>query len=515
VRVQFGRHFADNVVRTPLDAPTINRPSGGFGKPNNQPQGRTEDRWQIVNNLSYSVRSHDFKFGIDYSRIRASSYFNNNTGGTFTFTTDRPFDPNDLTTYPTQFTQNVGDPNLIRKNDLIGLFAQDSWRVMPQFTLNAGVRYDRESAFKEATGVEDAALNLAPRLGFAWDPFNDQKTVIRGGGGLYYSKVFLNITGNIMLARRFVGVTIVNPGFPDPRSRGQAAPQAAPSTTVAPDSVKTPVTRQLSIGVKRELFAGVAASIDYVNTRGENLYNAPDVNAPDPVTGLRPNPEFLRITQYQTTGNSWYNGLQMGLERRGGRGPQIGISYTLSKQTRDVEDFGFTAQDNFNRGAEKGPASNDRRHQLVTNVVWALPADFQIGLFTQARSGLPFNITTGVDNNRDTNINDRPDLANSGGDPRDRATYDANFTGRVGNLSRNFGRGSAYFEAHLRVSKFIRFSMGGIDRLEVFAEALNVTNYVNLGTPNGNLRSAAFGQATGLATGASPRQIELGFRVDF
>ena len=80
----------------------------------------------------------------------------------------------------------------------------------------------------------------------------------------------------------------------------------------------------------------------------------------------------------------------------------------------------------------------------------------QIGLFAQARSGLPFNVTTGVDNNRDTTINDRPDLANPDGDPRDRATYNANFTGRVGNLPRNFGRGPTYFEAHLRVSKIIR-----------------------------------------------------------
>ena len=270
-------------------------------------------------------------------------------------------------------------------------------------TMNYGVRYDHENAFKEATGVEDASLNLAPRVGFAWDPFNDQKTVVRGGGGLYYSKVFLNITGNIMLARRFVGVTVINPGFPDPYSRGSLAPQAAPSTTIAPDEVQTPVTRQFSIGVKRELFAGMAVSADYVNSRGRNAYNAPDVNAPDPVTGLRPDPSYLRITQYQTTGNSWYNGLLIGLERRAGRrGPQLGISYTLSKQLRDVEDFGFTPQNNYDRAAEKGRASNDRRHQLVTNVVWSLPAEFQIGLFAQARSGLPFNVTTGVDNNRDT-----------------------------------------------------------------------------------------------------------------
>jgi hypothetical protein len=514
-RVQFGRHFADNVVRMPLDSPTINRPSGNFGKPNNQPQGRTEDRWQFINNFSYTMGAHNLKFGADFSRVRATSYFNNNTGGQFTFATDRPFDPNDLSTYPTQYTQNIGDPNLRRANDLLGLFAQDSWRLRSNFTMNYGVRYDRETAFKQATGVEDASLNLAPRIGFAWDPFDDQKTVIRGGGGLYYSKAFLNITGNIMLARRFVGVTVVNPGFPDPFSRGTQAPQSAPSTTIAPDDVQTPVTRQLSIGLKRELFAGMAVSADFVNSRGRNLYNAPNVNAPDPVTGVRPNPAFLRITQYQTTGNSWYNGLLIGLERRSGRGPSFGVSYTLSKQIRDVEDFGFTAQDNFNRAAEKGPASNDRRHQLVANVFYALPWGLQIGMLTQARSGLPFNVTTGIDNNRDTNINDRPDLADPNGDPTLASTYDANFTGRSGNLPRNYARGPRYFETHLRLSKMIQLSAIKLDRLELFVEALNLTNYVNLAGPQGNLRSSAFGRSTEVNSDSSPRQVELGFRLDF
>lgn len=516
-RLQFGRHFADNIVRMPLDSPTINRPSGNFGKPSNQPQGRTEDRWQFVNNLTYSIGAHDMKVGVDYSWIRAHSYFNNNTGGTFTFTTDRAFDANDLTTYPTQYTQNIGDPRLIRANDVYGLFAQDSWRMRPNFTLNLGVRYDHENAFKKATGVEDAGLNLGPRIGFAWDPKNDQKTVVRGGGGLYYSKVFLNITGNIMLARRFIGVTVINPGFPDPFSRGQQAPQSAPSTTVAPAEVKTPVTRQLSIGVKRELLAGMALSVDVVNSRGRNLYNAPDVNAPNPATGLRPDPNYLRITEYQTTGNSWYSALLVGLEKRArGRWPQFGVSYTLSKQDRDVEDFGFTAQDNYNRAAEKAAANNDRRHQLVTNVVWTLPAGMQLGLFAQARSALPFNITTGADNNRDANTTtDRPDLANPSGDPRDRSTYDANFTGRVGNLPRNYGRGFPYFEAHLRVSKFLDLTRMHLSRVEFFVEALNVTNYVNLDSPTGNIRSAAFGQATRVNTDSSPRQVEIGFRLDF
>jgi hypothetical protein len=278
--------------------------------------------------------------------------------------------------------------------------------------------------------------------------------------------------------------------------------------------VKTPVTRQLSIGLKRELFAGMAVSADYVNTRGRNLYNAPDVNAPDPITRLRPDPTFLRITQYQTTGNSWYQGLLLGVERRSGRGPAFGFSYTLSKQERDVEDFGFTPQNNYDRAAEKAPASNDRRHQFVANVVQRLPWGFQLGLFAQARSALPFNITTGVDNNGDTNINDRPDLADPNGDPRLASTYNANVTGRVGNLPRNYGRGSGYFEAHLRLSKIVALP-GRLDRLELFAEALNLTNHVNLATPQGSLRNQSFGRSTAVHGDSSPRQVELGFRLDF
>lgn len=514
LRVQFGRHFADNLVYMPNSA-TINRPSGNFGKASNMPQGRTEDRLEIINNFSYSIGAHDMKFGVDYNRIRATSYFNNNTGGTFTFSTDRPFDPADLTTYPIQFTQNIGDPNLFRPNDEYGLFAQDSWRLRSNLTLNLGLRYDHEDAFKKAVGVSDSSLNIAPRFGFAWDPFKNQKTVVRGGAGRYYSKVFLNITGNIMLAKHFVGVTVVNPGFPDPFSRGSLAPPSAPSTTVAPTEVRTPVTRQLSLGVKHELRAGIAVSVDVVNSRGENLYNAPDINAPNPATGLRPDPAFLRVTQYQASGNSWYNALLLGLEKRSGRGPQVGISYTLSKQTRDVEDFGFTAQDQFNRAAEKGPASNDRRHQLVTNVVWALPWGVQIGAFMQARSGLPWTVTTGIDNNRDSIINDRPDLVVQGGDPLDKATYSSTFTGRVGNLGRNTNLGPGYFEVHLRGSKFINLARAKLDRLELFVEALNVTNRNNFGNPNGNLRASTFGTSTTLASGATPRQVELGFRLNF
>ena len=183
---------------------------------------------------------------------------------------------------------------------------------------------------------------------------------------------------------------------------------------------------------------------------------------------------------------------------------------------RDVEDFGFTPQNNYDRAAEKGPASNDRRHQFVANVVYPLPWTMQIGLFAQARSGLPFNVTTGVDNNRDTDDQRSARPGESGWRParwRRPTTRTSPAASAICRATSRAGRG--YFEAHLRVSKMIDALAAKLDRIELFAEALNVTNHVNLGTPQGNLRSAAFGQSTAFNSDSSPRRIELGFRVDF
>ena len=149
---------------------------------------------------------------------------------------------------------------------------------------------------------------------------------------------------------------------------------------------------------------------------------------------------------------------------------------------------------------------------MVANFNWLAPGGFQIAGLASMRSGLPWNVTTGVDSNLDTQINDRPDLLVPGGDPLSKSTYDANFTRRVGNLPRNYNRGPSYFSLDMRLSKHVVVVK---TKAELFAEAFNITNHVNLGSPVGNLRSATFGQSTALATGAAPRQIELGFRVNF
>jgi hypothetical protein len=512
LRFQFARRstFTDTEGFSVDGMPQIDRPSGRFGKAQNLPQGRDENRYQLVNNYSMTIGSHDLKTGFDVSLIRADSFFPRNRDGNFQFRTDAPFNPDDPSTYPFQYSVAIIDPNQPLPNDLISFFVQDTWRLPRNLTINAGVRYDRERGFHKITGVPDDSNNFQPRLGFVWDPFGTGKTAVRGGYGHYVDQSFLNIQLNVAAARRSVELVIQNPGYPDPFSRGTVS-SPPPSTADTVPNPKTPETRSVSVGVKRELFNGFAVAVDGVHSRGYNQYAWDDLNYPDPVTGIRPDPSRGRVIIYDNYGNSWYDALLVSLERRGA-GSSWGVSYTLSKTMRDVEGFQFTPQDLRNKAADKGYADNDRRHQLVANVTYALPWGFQVGAIYQARSALPFNVTTGTDNNRDTFIVDRPDLADPSGDPRDAATYATNFTGRVGNLPRNFARGDAYHNFDVRLSKIVRM---GTRRFEAFVEAFNATNHVNFDRPTGNLRSTSFGRATSLLTNAAMRQIELGFRFDF
>lgn len=510
-RFQFGRHstWTNTNGWSTAGMPEINRPSSRSGKAYNQPQGRNENRWQFINNFTATLNAHDLKAGADISIIRAPTFFPRNADGTFTFTTDRPFDPNDPSTYPTQFTQSIADPNVDLDDDILAFFVQDTWRVRTDLTISMGVRYDRENAFSRITGVPDDTNNVAPRLGLIWDPFKDGRTAVRGGYGLYIDQVFLNPPLNVVLAQRANDVTIVNPGYPDPFTRGTVQ-SGTPSISVASPNIRTPESRSVSLGVKRELVAGVALSADGVYSRGYNQFNNRDLNPRDPATGRRPNPRYLRITQYETEGHAWYSALLMQLERRGNRGPGFGVSYTLAKSIRDVEGFLFLAQDQLNPAAEKSRASNNRTHQLVGRMTWLLPGGIQLAGLLQYRSGQPWNVTTGRDNNGDTEQNDRPDLVNPSGNRRDRSTYNGDFTGRVGNLGRNANTGPSFVTLDARISKV--FQLPRV-RFEAFVEAFNATNKVNYASPNGNLRSSLFGTSTSIQ--GNMRQVELGMRVDF
>jgi hypothetical protein len=178
---------------------------------------RVEKRYQITDNFSWAIGRHDMKFGVDFNYIPTDATFTVNYGGVYDFGSFTPVSGfpslSPVQAYgagiPQDFIQGIGNPKDSFTNKPLGVFWQDSWRATPQFTLNYGVRYDIEfppqfaapSALAGAAyqqlglqkGIQTDTNNIQPRVGFAWDPKGNGKSVIRGSYGMFYDHPLLGL----------------------------------------------------------------------------------------------------------------------------------------------------------------------------------------------------------------------------------------------------------------------------------------------------------------------------------
>lgn len=184
---------------------------------------RIEQRWQFVDNFSITKGTHTIKFGADYNLIPATANFTVNFGGIYDFGAIAIADTPGLSPIqaygagvPQYLVQGLGNPHLAFNNNSIGLFAQDSWRMTPQLTVNYGLRYDVEflpnyapsTALGSATyktfgltrGVPVSALNFAPRIGLAYDMYGDGKTVVRASYGIFFDHPLLALVFDSVVA---------------------------------------------------------------------------------------------------------------------------------------------------------------------------------------------------------------------------------------------------------------------------------------------------------------------------
>ena len=182
---------------------------------------RTEQRFQGTDTFSWSIGRHDTKFGVDLNYLPISATFDVNYGGVINFgeldaaNVGLPGFPsfNSVQAYglgiPTTFVQGIGNPHDAFSNKSLGLFWQDSWKIRHNVTLNYGVRYDMEFGPKFPTpagiagpaynalgiqkGIQNDKNNFAPRIGLAWDPKGDGKTVIRSSYGIFYDHPLIGL----------------------------------------------------------------------------------------------------------------------------------------------------------------------------------------------------------------------------------------------------------------------------------------------------------------------------------
>jgi hypothetical protein len=230
-RFQYARRGLSYFYNTQIPGgsdPAVNIPGYAyFGREPYSYIQRTEQRYQFTDNFSWTVGRHNTKFGGDFNYIGTDAIFTVNYGGVYDFGTFSsanlgfispiPGDPfpnlSAVQAYgaglPGDFIQGFGSPHGSFPNKPLAAFWQDSWRVRPTVTLNYGVRYDIEfppqfaspgalalAAYNELglqKGIQTDTNNIQPRIGIAWDPTGDGKTVVRASYGMFYDHPLLGL----------------------------------------------------------------------------------------------------------------------------------------------------------------------------------------------------------------------------------------------------------------------------------------------------------------------------------
>lgn len=541
LRLSASHQSLDRVLQAgTVSRPELRFPTVQFGQASNVPQGRTQDNYILTNatSLHFVARgTHDLKFGFEANIVPTTSTINQSFNGLFEFSSDRPVDPADPGTLPFRFTQGIELRGrlaaLNRDVSIYSTFVNDQWRPSNRLTLNLGVRYDFQFWRGDLNGqdvpsdipieefwvrhmvgdlrgqnfkpVPNDLDNIAPRLGVTWDPAGDGRTVVRGGYGMYYDQINTTtlrsvvggypgfITTQIANDARS-GARIPNDFFPNLPTT--ALPEAQGSSfRVASATAESPFTHQATVGATRQLGADYALSFDYVYMRGEHFPVTLNVNARRPDGTFPLLDSGLRLLLYDDAAPIRIHQAQFRLQKRFAGRLGFLVGYTLGS-AKTIADNG-TPSNKYDLMSDYGPSNNDVRHRFVGNVIYELPYAIQVGGIVTANSAPPYNITTGVDLNRDGDNNDRPD-----------------------GVGFNAARGDSFFQTDIRVSK--KFQFGGDVQAEVLWEMFNVFNTVNFNNYQGNQSAQPGFTSTGIPTGfGRPRQAfdpfqgQLGFKLIF
>ncbi len=478
-----------------------------FGTATSSPTERDIDLFQFSDAFSTSFKNHALKFGAEFLYNDLNIVFPGAIQGVYTFTNLANFQTGNYS----QFQQAFGADSQKQKNPNFGAFAQDEWKAFRNLTFNFGLRYDLQFLPDPIATDRD---NISPRFGFAFSP--DEKTVLRGGFGLFYDRVPLRATSNALqrdgskyivaiLSRTSLNALV----FPNVLASQPSILTTKPSITRIDPLIENSSSQQANLQIERELPFDASVSLGYLYLRGQNIILSRNVNVPTctnvSLNLCRPDPNFGNISRYEGSGDSYYNGLIVSFNKKQGDWATVRVSYTLSKSIDDAGNFFFSSpQDNFNLRGERGLSDNDQRHRLTLSGTFNAPnaienkfarrafGGFQLSYIFTYASRLPFNVLAGSDLNNDSNNNDRPF-----------------------GLGRNTGAGFDFASFDLRLSR--RFRLTEKLNLELLAEAFNLFNRANFSVPNNTFGTAATPLATfGKPTAAfDPRQIQFGFRFNF
>jgi hypothetical protein len=472
--------------------------------------GATET--EVADNLDIAVGRHAVRAGFLFEGGRYRNDQPRNQTGTFTFASLDAY----VLGAPTTFTKNVGNPLVEVSQFQGGVYVQDDIRISKSLTLSAGARQELQSHV--------GGLHFAPRGGLTWSPFKSGKTTIRTGGGVFFDWLDAQTYAQAVQldgAHQQIS-TIIQPGYPDP-TVGGAALILPPGRVRLAGGVDQPESREFLFGVDQLLPGNVRLSTTYLRRHGRHQLRGVNINAPLP-DGRRPDPGAGVITAVESISQSSFDGLSFNvnwMKPVGNRPEQrifIGANYFLSRSIDETDGPFSLPADNYNLAAERGPSPADARHRFMSLANAPLPWGLRLGTSVRVQSALPYNITTGRDDNRDTVSNDRPPgvTRNTG---RGRAQVDigvrVSWTTGFG-PPRSAASGPQVAIVRAGDSDPLRSMPGGPNPrrygLEFYAQAYNLTNHFNALNFSGVMTSPFFGRPT---SAAPARRAEIGARLAF
>lgn len=453
---------------------------GGFDQ---SAQTVAETKMEFQDVLSYTRGINTWRFGGSFRPRHFTFTDASNFGGTFTF----PDLPAFSAGQPNLFQQIQANPNLsFRQNEAYG-FVQDDMRLGQHVSLMTGLRYDWQQLLNDHN-------NLAPRVALGVSP-GKGTTVFRVGAGIFYDRLPDDVTEQTLLLNGIAGREFVvrNPAFTNPSLAG-----VAPSVWLLAPDLQAPYLIQASASVEQSLWKTLRGTIEYQHLRGVHLFRARDINSPF-AGGVRPDPAFFLERQVESTASLKGDQLMVSLQGRVGKPLKIKTQYTFSNTKDDTDGALVLPADSRNLAAEWGRSAFDVRHRFTLTATTDLAHRFRLGSILTAQSGLPFNITTGDDNNRNGVVNDRP-----------------------AGVARNSGNGPGLVQLDLRLAKTF-YIFGGqqgnsdasgssFTRLELSLDAFNVFNHPNLTNVIGVVTSPHFGLAT---TALQPRTLQISAKIVF
>jgi len=539
--------------------------------------------------LYWTLGKHSLRFGVDVERVQSNLNAPGWLGGEFSFSSLPQF----LAGRPTFFLGPL--PNLLdgdrdfREID-VNSYVQDDWKVSSKFTINMGLRYEfvtnpvtdlhplyAITNFQSSTNWQlvpnvfrnnPSVKNFDPRIGFAYSPFSDNKTSIRGGFGIFHDPISPRTYASAYyFDPPFSSDFILFPRFPYPNFG--AAPGPSQSNGVDYNTNVTPYIMQYNFNIQREIAPATILQVSYVGSKGVHLFYQADRNAPVPFIGAdghqvfgvltpfgiannpRQNPALGSFNSAEDGANSVYNSLQVTVNRRFQKNVQGQMSYTWShciddsSSTYGLEEGGFPVQSPLNMAADRASCAFDRRHSLVLSALWQIPfhGDFpvhqlfegwQVSGIATVHSGIPFNVGDGFDQAGTGNIfaYDRPNL-NPGNTAGSIVTgtlnqwYNPNAfslspVGELGNFGRNVLTGPFFWNIDFSAIKNTKLSERFT--LQFRAEFFNIFNHPDWGLPDaanftqipgtgGGTISPTAGQITTLAS--NMRQIQFALKLIF